>query len=738
MEKNLDKNYTRSFKDVLTDEKSRIGIENENEKLYGLAISGGGIRSSSFGLGVLQALVLKDVDLLKKIHYLSTVSGGGYIGSSLTWFLNQGLPDGDTAGTSTENFPFGAKGFGAKNMPNEDIEEEEKEVIPIAEEKENKNAILDFIRQHGNYLTPGKGIDFISLIGVVIRSTFVSLLVYFSLLSLLMTLLKLSGAFTLKLQILLSEFINLKFPFPFDENILLNTSFALLLLIVLMGIIYSFSTIFKVRYKYLINSQKWVGYLWTTILVLIVLGILPLITNWAESAISASASGIGGILLGLYEQFKSRKPDNKKSVLSTFRILLGAAALIYGLLVLSYLTVIYASKNYENWWILIPLTIVVILGIGVNLNKFGLHRMYRDRLMETFMANKKNIVNNTWGPATEADSCLIETMCDKNINPKPYHIINTNIITADSPRPKFNGRGGDNFILSPEYCGSDATGWRKTNDYRKYRFGNNGITLATAMATSGAAINPSAGPNGQGLTKNKLISVLLGLLNIQLGFWSDNPDPNKKVLFRLPSNFLFPGLFGNVLGRKLNENQPSVLLTDGGHFENLGLYELIRRRLDVIIVSDAGADEDFKFDDMTNLIEKIRVDFGTKIKFGEVIDCGDKSRPCDKFPLKDMIPDQKDGPLGEKLLLANKGFAIANIYYSEQENQNNKGILIYIKTTLTKDLPADLYGYKMSNPTYPDETTADQFFSEIQFETYRELGFQLAKSVDWDLVKRFT
>lgn len=737
MKKDLDKNYSRSFKDVFSDEKSRIGIKNEKEKLYGLAISGGGIRSASFGLGVLQALVLKDIDVLKKLHYLSTVSGGGYIGSSLTWFLNKGLPDGDTAGTSAENFPFGAKGFGAKNIANEDIEEE-KEVLRNEDEKENKNAILDFIRQHGNYLTPGKGIDFISLIGVLIRSTFVSLLVYFSLLSLLMTLFNLLGLFTHNLQQIFNKFTNLIFPFPFDQNILLNLSFALLLVLILMGIVYSFSTIFKVKYKYLINSQRWVGYLWTTVLILIVFGILPLITTWAESAISASASGIGGILLGLYEQFKSRKPDDKKSTFSTFRILLGAAALIYGLLVLSYSTVIYASEYYDYWWIIIPLAIVVILGIGVNLNKFGLHRMYRDRLMETFMANKKNINDNFWGPATKANSCLIETMCDKNKNPRPYHIINTNIITADSPRPKFNGRGGDNFILSPEYCGSDATGWRKTKNYRKYRFGNNGITLATAMATSGAAINPSAGPNGKGLTKNKLISILLGLLNIQLGFWSDNPDPEKKVMFRLPSNFLFPGLFGNVLGRNLNENQPSVLLTDGGHFENLGVYELIRRRLDVIIVSDAGADENFKFDDMTNLIEKIRVDFGTKIKFGEIIDCGDKSRPNDKFPLKDMIPNQKDGPLGEKLLLANKGFAIANIYYGEQENQNNKGILIYIKTTLTKDLPADLYGYKMSNQTYPDETTADQFFSEIQFEAYRELGFQLAKSVDWDLVKRFS
>ncbi len=46
----------------------------------------------------------------------------------------------------------------------------------------------------------------------------------------------------------------------------------------------------------------------------------------------------------------------------------------------------------------------------------------------------------------------------------------------------------------------------------------------------------------------------------------------------------------------------------------------------------------------------------------------------------------------------------------------------------TKRLPADLYGYKAKHLNYPDQTTADQFFDEVQFEAYRELGYNIAKS----------
>ena len=100
--------------------------------LAGLALSGGGIRSATFALGVMQALAKAGV--LERMDYLSTVSGGGYIGSALTWFLSKYNKDAGF-GLDKENFPFGHDAGRERN------------------EKQQK--MLDWLRQHGKYLTPG-------------------------------------------------------------------------------------------------------------------------------------------------------------------------------------------------------------------------------------------------------------------------------------------------------------------------------------------------------------------------------------------------------------------------------------------------------------------------------------------------------------------------------------------------------------------------------------------------------
>lgn len=705
--------YTNQIDDVITKEKERIGVDNE-KKLLGLALSGGGIRSASFGLGVLQALVSKNIDLLKHVDYLSTVSGGGYIGSSLTYFLKKGLPNGKPAGTSANNFPFGFKGAGSRT-------------------KKDGNEILDFIRQHGKYLTPNSKLGFLSLLGAVFRSTFVSLLVYFSLAVLIMNTIYCFGLFgtRLYLNILGFELLYsgnltswLDMTGFFHQNLLLALSLLITGVVALISILYSIGTSMTTSpYPFSNKIQQLLGQLWMFVLILLVVGSMPLLENIITPEISSSSSLLG-MILGFYEQFRNRKPSDKPGLFTDIRIIFGAILLIYGLLFSAFYVGVgiaeaIPDKNFAIQALLFIVP-VILIGLFVNLNIFGLHRMYRDRLMETFMADRSSIINNKWAAAAEANSTSLEEMCVDS-NTRPYHIINTNLVTINSNHPKFSGRGGDNFILSPIYCGSDATGWQQTVNYRKHWWNNNGLTLPTAMAISGAAVNPSAGPNGQGLTKSRPVSMLMGLLNIQLGFWSDNPNPEKNIFSMLPTNYLSPGLSGNVLGRNLTEDKSSILLTDGGHFENLAVYELIRRKLKVIIVSDAGADPDYQFQDLTNMIEKIRVDFGVKIEFTTA------------YPLENVVPDEKNKEMGGKINLAQKGFAVADIYYGENnKGLEEKGILIYIKSTLPPGLPKDLYGYKLNNPSFPDESTADQFFSEVQFEAYRELGYQLGKKVNWE------
>ena len=162
-----------------------------NNDLTGLALSGGGIRSASFCLGVLQALSYRNV--LKKIDYLSTVSGGGYIGSSLTWLLSrkwyskvddQGkpLPDGKLGpeiklGVDKVHFPYGTYPMlGQQSEPETDRSEYSKRINEV----KHRGALLRFLRQHGKYLTPGHGITGMSLLGVLLRGSLLSIFVYFS------------------------------------------------------------------------------------------------------------------------------------------------------------------------------------------------------------------------------------------------------------------------------------------------------------------------------------------------------------------------------------------------------------------------------------------------------------------------------------------------------------------------------------------------------------------------------
>jgi hypothetical protein len=721
-ETNADKKaiFSCNQKDIIEAEKEHLQLT--GQPVTGLAISGGGIRSASFGLGVIQALVANNV--LSKIDYLSTVSGGGYIGAALTWALKQGSKD---AGTSPENFPLGKKNTKSDNTGSQG-----------QSSYGEKNRLLDYIRQHASYLTPTSKLDIVSFAAVVIRAMSISLFVYFSFLSIAIT-------FSLWLIYHINDafyFFSNTYSFIVghqiaekhrDKGVLLVVGLYILGFIFLKGFLYSLGTYFRnnkasqKRYLLFIKGQQSIGLLLKLGFTCIVFGSLPyvigLIGTTAKAYNLASGSTIYGILVGLWQYTKAKKNDNSSGPVSDIVIYSGVIALFYGVLLLAYLstgfflnlhTPTHDFRHFNYYLVFIFLSI--LFGLFVNLNLVGPHNLWRSRLMETFLPNKEAVNKNTWMPATEADDAHMEDMCDEN-NPRPYHIINTNIILANSPAVDRRSRGGDNYILSPLYCGSSATGWRFTKDLHKQN--KRGITLASAMATSAAALNPNAGVSGAGVTRNYVVSILLAFLNLRLGFWTKNPDP-KKADFFMPPNFFFPGLSGEIFRTGLSENNRYIQLSDGGHFENLGVYELIRRKLDLIIVSDGGADLPFNFDDLANAIEKVRVDFGVSIKF------------LDGYNLDNILPgtvrhDNAITGFESKYEIAQKGFAIADIIYPGKPDKPGK--LVYLKLAMIDEMPTDIYSYKGVNPTFPHETTADQFFTEKQFEAYRELGY----SIGWQM-----
>ena len=146
-----------------------------------------------------------------------------------------------------------------------------------------------------------------------------------------------------------------------------------------------------------------------------------------------------------------------------------------------------------------------------------------------------------------------------------------------------------------------------------------------------------------------------------------------------------------------------VNLSDGGHFDNLGLYEVVLRRCRYVLVSDAGQDGSFSFEDLGNSIRKIRIDFGINIVFERI----------------QILPNtpEKEGVC----------CAIARIRYSDVDETpaEHDGLMVYIKPTLRgrgAQVPYDIYSYSRESQAFPHEPTADQWFSESQFESYRALG----------------
>jgi hypothetical protein len=227
-------------------------------------------------------------------------------------------------------------------------------------------------------------------------------------------------------------------------------------------------------------------------------------------------------------------------------------------------------------------------------------------------------------------------------------------------------------------------------------------------------LNPNAGCSGEGVTRNSVVSILLSILNLRLGYWTTHPQLDPS---RFPPNFIAPGMTSEVTRRGLKETSRNIQLSDGGHFENLAIYELIRRKVELIIVSDGGADPEFNFDDLANAVEKVRVDFGATICFE------DKD-------LNAILGGAPDGSLFDKKYnIAEKGYAIANIYYQGNKTGLPDGKLAYIKLAMIKNLPTDIYSYKGVNPTFPHQSTSDQFFNEKQFEAYRELGYNVTKEM---------
>jgi hypothetical protein len=281
----------------------------------------------------------------------------------------------------------------------------------------------------------------------------------------------------------------------------------------------------------------------------------------------------------------------------------------------------------------------------------------------------------------------------------PYrllHVVNTALNLVGGHNLAWQERKAEAFSVSPLHCGSldPELGYRRSRQYG----GVDGISLGTAITISGAAANSNMGY----CSSSSAVTFMLTLFNARLGWWLGNPGPTGEAYYHLgyPKSAIYP-IVTEALGLTDADNA-YVLLSDGGHFENLGLYEMVLRRCRCILVVDGGRDEAGQFADLGNAVRKIRIDFGIPIDFPYL-------------PIYPRDPeDQRQG----------KYCAVGRICYSSVDGtaEQDDGVLLYIKPAFYGDEPRDIFNYAQTNPQFPHESTADQWFDEPQFESHRMLG----------------
>jgi hypothetical protein len=276
-----------------------------------------------------------------------------------------------------------------------------------------------------------------------------------------------------------------------------------------------------------------------------------------------------------------------------------------------------------------------------------------------------------------------------------FHLVNTTLNLVGGDNLAWQQRKAEPFSISPLHSGCFRVGYRNSRDYG----GRDGISIGTAAATSGAAASSNMGY----YTTSPLLSLVMTLFNVRLGWWLGNPGPAGDSTYALPApKYSVAPVLYEAFGLTNDQNK-YVYLTDGGHFENLALYEMVLRRCHIIVVSDGSADGEYRFSDLGNAVRKVRIDLGVPIEF-----------PC--VPIFAESPPEGEG----------KGmyWAMAKIRYKCIDGPGAKdGVLLYIKPAVYgKEEPRDVLQYKESFQAFPHQSTGDQFFDEPQFESYRMLG----------------
>jgi len=386
--------------------------------------------------------------------------------------------------------------------------------------------------------------------------------------------------------------------------------------------------------------------------------------------------------------------------------------------------------------------VLLVLGLLLDFNRLSLHYFYRDRLVDAYLRTDGPVDDGrrrhlerkrdnsemrltqlhgvpAAGKSSGAERQSVKTTILDRMNPfaaapeaiasssqavtaAPYHLVCTCLNLTSDRDMRLRSRRSDVFVFSKLYCGSEITGFVDTALYRSGQ-----TKLARAVTISGAAADSALGH--QTFFAQSFATTLF---NIRLGQWLENPCyRDGRHLHRLETGVFWPKyLLKEVFGIS-DSSSRLIHLSDGGHTgDNLGILPLLQRRCGLVVAVDAESDPEHRFGSLMTALRYAEIDLNVKIDMDlNQLELGDDGRTSSHL-------------------------AIGYIHYPENKQRSlpaSRGILFYLKSSVSSQEgePEPIRQYRKSSPKFPHETTADQFFSEAQFEAYRTLGGVLAQSL---------
>jgi hypothetical protein len=620
-----------------------------------LALSGGGIRSATLCLGVVQVLAAKN--FLKDVDFLSTVSGGGYTGSFIT----------SRIGTRNASFSDIANPHGPDTN------------------------VIAFVRQHAKYLSADLWQRW-SMVTASLAGLLLNWCAPFLLLAVI-------------------AFAAIRFTDQFELAWWRYLFIGVSLISVICFLLYAYAVRWTRRLSNIAGSAYGVSLL----LVLLIGGLWLLhkyfydfynvveregsqhTVKFAFDAWLVKALGTGSIVAALPTIMRIlplfKNPKLRETVLKVVLVVAGFLVPICAILLFYVFCAIGVAdaNDFPGWplpqgWALYGFIgfFAVVSFLLLNINLTSPHRLYRDQLAKTFVAHAEK----------DEKPRPLESLNSSGL--APYHLINAAINLPSSESAALRDRKCDFFLMSKHWCGSPATGYAPTTDWR---MNGNAPDLSSAMAISGAAVS-----SRMGLGTLPTLSALLTFFNARLGFWIRNPLKKTWLQSRIPG---FTCLLREMLGVSMSEKNAWLNLSDGGHIENMGIYELLRRRCKFIVCVDGEADPGFTFPGLMTLVRHARIDFGVEID----------------AQLQDIRPNPATG-------LSQSHWGLFRVRYPAAKGAPEaKGLLLYMKLSVTGNESELIRTYRAVHPEFPHQSTLDQFFDQEQFEAYRQLGVHVCEGL---------